>query len=99
MTYGGYFYIIANNYNTILYTGVTSNLKVRTWEHVTKAYPKSFTAKYNCIKLVWHEKFDNIGLAIQREKQIKGGSRMDKIKLVESINRQWKDLWEEVKEW
>ena len=99
MTHGGYVYIITNKNNSVLYTGVTSNLKIRIWEHITKVFPESFSAKYNCKKLIWYEQFDNIVLAINREKQIKGGSRMAKIKIIESVNPQWKNLWEEIKEW
>ncbi|MEJ7674690.1 MAG: GIY-YIG nuclease family protein [Chitinophagaceae bacterium] len=75
MKYGGCVYIITNQYNKVLYTGVTADLRARIWEHKTKFYPKSFTAKYNCNKIVWFETFHRIEEAIEREKQIKGGSR------------------------
>ena len=94
MKYGGCVYIITNQYNTVLYTGVTSELRARIWEHKMKFYPKSFTAKYNCNKIVWYESFQRIEEAIDREKQIKGGSRKDKEALIKTINPAWKDLWE-----
>lgn len=99
MSHGGYVYLITSKYNKVLYTGVTSNLKIRIWEHRTMVYPDSFTAKYNCDKLVWYEEFGNISWAIDREKQIKGGSRMDKVKLIETMNPEWIDLWKVVQEW
>ncbi len=99
MSHNSFVYIITNKYNKVLYTGVTSNLKIRIWEPQTKAYPDSFTAKYNCNKLVWYEQYGNIKWAIDREKQIKAGSRMDKVRLIEAMNPQWKDLWEVVREW
>ena len=94
MKYGGCVYIITNQYNTVLYTGVTSELRARIWEHKIKFYPKSFTSKYNCNKIVWYESFPGIEEAIDREKQIKGGSRKDKEALIMTINPAWKDLWE-----
>ncbi len=98
MNKGGCVYIITNQYNKVLYTGVTSALRARVWEHKTKFYPKSFTAKYNCNKIVWYETFPGIEEAIEREKQIKGGSRKDKDALINSINPTWKDLWEDVQD-
>ena len=98
MKYGGCVYIITNQYNTALYTGVTSELRARIWEHKTKFYPKSFTSKYNCDKVVWYESFSRIEEAIVREKQIKGGSRKDKEALIKSVNPTWKDLWESIQD-
>ena len=57
MKHGGCVYIITNAYNKVLYTGVTSELRARIWEHKTKFYPASFTAKYNCNKIVWYQTF------------------------------------------
>ena len=94
MKHGGCTYIITNKYNTVLYTGVTSELRARIWEHKSKFYPKSFTAKYNCTKIVWYQTFARIEEAIEKEKQIKGGSRKDKEALINTINPEWKDLWE-----
>ncbi len=98
MKYGGCVYIITNQYNKILYTGVTAELKARIWEHKTKFHPKSFTAKYNCNKIVWYEVFPRIETAIEKEKQIKGGSRKDKDVLIQSMNPTWKDLWEDIQD-
>lgn len=64
-------YILTNKKNTVLYTGVTSDLEQRVYEHKTKFYPKSFTAKYNCDKLIYFEEFADIEEAIHREKQLK----------------------------
>ncbi len=96
--YGGCVYIITNQYNTVLYTGVTSELRARIWEHKTKFYPKSITSKYNCDKVVWYESFSRIEEAIVREKQIKGGSRKDKESLIKSVNPTWKDLSESIQD-
>jgi len=87
-----YIYIMTNRNNTVLYTGVTSDLVKRIYEHKGK-FVKSFTKKYHINKLVYYEVFEDIENAILREKQIKGGSRAKKIQLVESINKQWKDLY------
>ena len=98
MKHGGCTYIITNRYNTVLYTGVTSELRVRIHEHKTKFYPESFTAKFNCNKLVWYQTFSRIEEAIEREKQIKGGSRKDKEALIITINPGWKDLWDDIQD-
>ena len=87
-------YITTNRYNKVLYTGVTSNLKSRTENHKNKKYPNAFTAKYNAYKLVWYQEFNSIIDARNREKQIKAGSRAKKIKLIEMMNTDWKDLYE-----
>lgn len=76
----------------MLYTGVTSDLKQRVWEHQNKIYPNSFTAKYNIQMLVYFEVFDSIVTAIAREKEIKGWSRKKKETLVEKGNPAWKQL-------
>lgn len=78
----------------MLYAGVTSELKHRIKSHKTKKYKNSFSARYNLDKLVYFEKFDSIITAREREKQIKAGSRAKKILLIESINPEWKDLFE-----
>ncbi|MFP3592684.1 GIY-YIG nuclease family protein [Chryseobacterium sp. SIMBA_038] len=94
----GFIYIITNKNNTTLYTGVTSNLPNRIQEHKEKFHELSFTAKYNLQKLVYWESFQEIGDAIFREKQIKAGSRQKKLDLINSINPEWKDLTDEIKE-
>ncbi len=88
-----YIYIMTNKKNTVLYTGVTNNLRRRVYEHKEKLI-KGFTKKYNITKLVYCEVFDRIGDAITREKQIKGGSRQKKIDLINSMNKDWRDLYE-----
>ncbi len=92
---GGYVYILTNQNNTVLYTGVTSNLAKRLWEHQNKSHPQSFTSKYNVFKLIYYEGFHLIEEAIAREKQIKGGSRKKKEMLVNSVNPEWNDLTNE----
>jgi len=89
----GYIYIITNYTNTTLYVGVTSDLHERIKQHKNKTYPNSFTAKYNLNKLVYFEQFQMIEDAIGREKQLKGGSRLAKAKLIESVNPGWNDLY------
>ena len=86
-------YILANQRGGTLYTGVTSNLSKRIWEHKNKIY-KGFTSKYGCDKLVYYEHFDDVTFAILREKQIKAGSRNGKLKLINAFNSEWKDLYE-----
>ena len=98
MKKGGCTYIITNQYNNVLYTGVTSQLRARIWEHKTKFHPKSFSARYNCNKIVWYQVFPTIVEAIEKEKQIKGGNRRAKEALIKSMNPTWKDLWEEIQE-
>lgn len=84
-------YILASKKNGTLYTGVTSDLIRRIWEH--KNHIRShFASRYDCKHLVYYELFSNMCDAIKREKQIKGGSRSKKIKLIEKTNPYWKDL-------
>ncbi|MEH2392322.1 MAG: GIY-YIG nuclease family protein [Nostoc sp.] len=90
-----YLYIMTNNYNTVLYTGVTNNLQRRVYEHKEKII-EGFTKKYNITKLVSYEVFEDAYTAISREKQIKAGSRQKKIDLVNNINQEWKDLYNEL---
>jgi putative endonuclease len=87
-------YIMTNTHNTVLYTGVTNNLQRRVLEHKSGAGSK-FTNKYNVDKLVYFECGDDVNTAIFREKQIKAGSRKKKMDLVNSINSEWKDLFDE----
>lgn len=90
-------YITTNRKNGVLYTGVTSELKNRITSHKTKKYKNSFSARYNVDKLVYFEGFDSIVVARERENQIKAGSRAKKIKLIESMNSEWIDLYEKLK--
>jgi len=88
-------YIITNQNNTVLYTGITNDLKRRIYEHKEKLL-KSFSSKYNLNKLVFYELTEDVESAITREKQIKGGSRQKKIGLIISMNPGWKDLYNEL---
>jgi putative endonuclease len=90
-----YVYIMTNKYNTVLYTGITNNLKSRIYEHKEKLVA-GFTDKYNIKKLVYYEVFDDPENAISREKQIKAGSRQKKIQLINSMNKEWRDLYERI---
>ena len=92
---GGYVYILTNKNNTVLYTGVTADLKRRVWEHKQKMVA-GFSKKYNLNRLVFAERHPDIVSAIQREKQIKGWLRRKKIELVHSLNTDWKDLYDSV---
>jgi len=87
-------YIMTNVHNAVLYTGVTNNLQRRVLEHKS-GEGGAFTKKYNVHKLVYFESGSDINAAIAREKQIKAGSRKKKIDLINSINPNWKDLFEE----
>ena len=88
-------YILTNKPYGIIYTGVTSNIIQRIYQHKTGA-AKGFTKKYNCKILVFYELHDTMGSAILREKQIKAGSRNDKLRLVYKMNPEWKDLYLEI---
>jgi putative endonuclease len=90
-----YVYIMTNKYNTVLYTGVTNDLKKRAWQHREKLV-EGFTKRYNVTKLVYFEVFDDVHAAIAREKQIKGGSRQKKVDLVNSVNSRWCDLYDDL---
>jgi putative endonuclease len=91
----GYVYLLMNKVNTVIYTGVTSDLKKRVYEHKEK-FADGFTKKYNVDKLVYYEIFDDIRDAIFREKQIKGGSRAKKLDLIMSINPEFKDMYDKI---
>ena len=96
MVYSQYYiYIMTNENNTTLYTGVTNDLKRRIYEHREKLI-KGFTRKYNVNKLVYYEVFDDIDPARLRENQIKAGSRKNKISLINSMNNSWRDLYDEL---
>jgi putative endonuclease len=88
-------YILTNKVNTVLYAGVTSNLKRRIYEHKEKIKSK-FTARYNINKLVYYEMFSDSYNAIAREKQIKAGSRQKKVDLINAMNPTWNDLYGEI---
>ena len=85
---------MANRLNTVLYIGVTNNLERRVSEHKFDK-GSGFTSKYKTTKLVYYECGDDVNMAIFREKQIKAGSRQKKIDLVNQMNPEWKDLYDE----
>ena len=87
-----YVYLLTNKHNNVLYTGVTNDLIRRIYEHKAKLV-KGFTQKYNLDRLVYYEACDNIVLAIEREKKIKGWSRQKKNDLVNALNPSWDDLY------
>jgi putative endonuclease len=89
-------YILANKKYGTLYTGVTSDLIKRVYEHKNNSYPGSFASKYNIHNLVWYEVTESIESAILREKQLKAGNRKSKIELVDNFNPSWKDLYPEL---
>jgi len=80
----------------VLYVGVTSDITGRVYDHKNKTYPDSFTARYNCDKLVYYAFYPHIEEAIAVEKAVKGGNRKSKIALVNSINPDWKDLFDDL---
>ena len=86
-------YILTNDYNAVLYTGVTSDIVRRIQEH-KEGQGSVFTRRYNLKKLVFVHYFPNMYQAIQAEKAIKGGSRSKKIALIEEVNPEWRDLAE-----
>ncbi len=88
-----YVYILTNRSRT-LYTGVTGNLEKRVFEHKNDTY-QGFTSLYKIDRLVYFERFGDVGTAIAREKQIKGLLRIKKMALIVSANPEWKDLSEE----
>ncbi len=88
-------YIMSNQRNGTLYIGVTSNLVQRAWQH-REGEVEGFTKRYGCKVLVWFEAAETMDAAIGREKQIKGGSRAKKLALIEAMNPNWKDLFEEI---
>jgi putative endonuclease len=90
---GFYFTYIVASRSLILYVGVTGNLQKRVFEHKRKMH-KGFSASYNCDRLVWFERFGDVGNAIAREKQLKGWRREKKITLVTRTNPTWIDLSE-----
>ena len=90
-----YVYIITNKPYGTLYTGVTSNLIKRTYEHKS-SFIKSFSKKYNLNKLIYYEIHEDINEAIKKEKQIKRWQRTWKIKLIEKSNPKWQDLYKEI---
>ncbi len=89
----GFVYIVTNKRNGTVYTGVTSDLVKRVYEHKNDVLD-GFSSKYGCKYLVYYEIYESIEDAISREKQIKAGSRKRKLALIEAENPEWKDLYE-----
>jgi putative endonuclease len=90
--YNYFVYILTNKNNTVLYTGMTNDLRTRVYQHKEKIY-KGFTARYNVDKLVYFERFSHADEAVAREKQLKAGNRKRKIELIEGMNPEWTDLY------
>jgi len=88
-------YILTNPRDTVLYTGVTGDLRARIHQHREKLLP-GFSQRYNVTKLVYYEAGNDAAVAIAREKQIKAGSRQKKIDLVNKLNPRWRDLYEDL---
>ena len=88
-------YVLASKRNGTLYTGVTSNLVKRIWEHKNNVV-ESFTQKHGVHTLVWYEIHDTMETAIQHEKTIKNWKRAWKLKTIEKMNPQWRDLYSEI---
>ena len=91
-----YVYILTNKYCTVLYTGVTSNLVKRVYEHKNHLDKDSFTAKYKVDRLVYFEETTDVRAAIEREKQIKSWKRERKTSLIMSMNPKWVDLYPKI---
>ncbi|SFS45935.1 GIY-YIG nuclease family protein [Mucilaginibacter polytrichastri] len=96
MERGGCVYIMTNKRQSVLYTGITSDIVARTRDHKNRVHPGSFTDRYNCDRLVYHCFYPHIEEAITAEKAIKGGNRKSKEALINSMNPQWKDLYDEL---
>ena len=91
-----YVYILTNQYNTVVYTGVTNNLERRLYEHRNHLVD-GFTKRYNLNKLIYFETTSDVRSAIEREKQMKGWTRAKKNALIESVNPKWNDISQEWK--
>lgn len=96
---GGSVYIMTNQQRTVLYVGVTSDLRNRVLEHRTHFYKGSFTDQYNCTLCVYYCHYSTIIEAIAFEKQIKKWRREKKDQLISSMNPYWEDLWKEIESW
>jgi len=88
-------YILASKRNGTLYTGVTSDLVARIWQHKEDVFP-GFSRKYGCKTLVWFETHDDVEAAIRKEKQLKRWHRAWKLRLIEDGNPDWRDLWDDL---
>ena len=90
-----YVYILTNKTNSVLYVGVTNDLKRRVYEHKNKLI-EGFTKRYNVDRLVYYEAGGDVEGAIWREKQLNAGRRLKKIQLIENMNPDWRDLFEDI---
>ena len=90
-----YVYILSNKHETVYYTGISNDLLRRIKEHREGKIP-GFTQKYNCHKLLYYETYSDVEQAIEREKKIKKLSRLNKDKLIDKVNKERKDLYEEI---
>jgi putative endonuclease len=90
-----YVYFMTNSAKTVIYTGVTNNLKSRAYQHKEGVF-EGFTKRYRVHELVYYETFAEVRDAIAREKQIKAGSRKRKMELIDAFNPRWRDLYDEV---
>jgi len=91
-----FIYILASKKNGTLYVGVTSNIVKRVYEHKHEIHQGCFSSKYSCKLLEYYEILSDINLAIEREKKLKEGSRLQKLKLIDSFNPAWNDLYTQV---
>lgn len=89
-------YILTNKINTVLYVGMTTDVRIRLWEHREKINPKRFTARYNVSKLIYYEPYQSVEEAVERERYIKGKTRKWKADLVATMNPNWNDLTVEI---
>jgi putative endonuclease len=90
-----YVYLLTNQANSVLYTGVTNDLVRRAYEHKNRLAP-GFASQYGVDRLVYFEVYEDIEAAIAREKQIKAGPRRKKVALIDGLNPEWRDLYEEI---
>ncbi|MBX2901858.1 MAG: GIY-YIG nuclease family protein [Cyclobacteriaceae bacterium] len=91
-----YVYILTNKRHTVVYVGMTTDLRTRLWEHQRKTNPRSFSARYNVNKPVYYEGVESIEAALERERYIKGKTRKWKEDLINSLNPDWNDLSREI---
>lgn len=96
MKFGGCVYIVCNKNKTVVYVGITSDLRRRIYEHRNHLHKNSHTDRYNIEYLVYYECFSRIEEAISRETEIKQWRREKKDELINKLNPEWKDLWDEI---
>ena len=89
-------YMMSNTKHGTIYTGVTSNLRARVWQHKNHEFEGSFSARYDLTRLVWFEAHESAETAITREKRLKDWKRSWKVELIEDTNPRWDDLWDEI---